>query len=294
MIYQVLLYYKYVSLDEPQKVCDSQRQLCLDLGLKGRIIVAHNGINGTVEGTIESTEKYVEAMQQDKRFSDIVFKRSKGTGNALPRLQVRVRQDLVSDKTEEWDVEPSQLTGKYITADDLHEWIKQKKKFYIMDMRNDYEHNSGRFEGSILPPIETFRDLPKVLPKLKKYNDRPIVTVCTGGIRCERASGLLLKHGFKDIYQLQDGIVTYMAKYPNEDFKGKLYVFDNRILMGFETESSKHEIVGRCAQCGKISEEYINCSNDKCHRHLIMCMDCRPKDGVILCPHGCRDMKKKG
>lgn len=294
MKYQVLLYYKYVALDDPQKVCDAQRQLCLDLGLKGRIIVAQNGINGTVEGTIEATEQYVEAMQKDKRFSDILFKRSEGTGNALPRLQVRVRQDLVSDKTEDWNVEPSQLTGKYITAEELHEWIKQKKKFYIMDMRNDYEHNSGRFEGSILPPIETFRDLPKVLPKLKKYNDRPIVTVCTGGIRCERASGLLLKNGFNDIYQLQDGIVTYMAKYPNEDFKGKLYVFDNRILMGFETNSSKHEIVGRCAQCGKSSEEYVNCSNDKCHRHLIMCMDCRPTDGVIRCPQGCRDMKKKG
>lgn len=292
MKYYVLLYYKYVSVDDPEKVCKSQKQLCLELGLKGRIIIAHNGINGTVEGTDKATEAYIDFMQNDARFADIVFKKSEGTGTALPRLQVRVRRDLVSDHTAEWGVEPSEITGKYITAEELHEWIKQKKKFYIMDMRNDYEHNSGRFEGSILPPIETFRDLPKALPELRKYNDRPIVTVCTGGIRCERASGLLLKHGFKNIYQLQDGIVTYMEKYPNEDFKGKLYVFDNRILMGFETTSKKHEIVGRCAHCSLVSEDYVNCSNDNCHRHLIICKSCQSAASTILCPQGCRNMKK--
>lgn len=291
MKYIVLLYYKYVSIDEPEKVRDKQRELCLQLGLKGRIIIAHNGINGTVEGKAEDTEKYIHEMQKDNRFTDIVFKKSAGTGSALPRLQVRVRKDLVSDHTAAWDVDPSEVTGKYITAEELHNWIQTKKEFYIMDMRNDYEHNSGRFEGSILPPIETFRDLPKILPKLKKYNDRPIVTVCTGGIRCERASGLLLKHGFKDIYQLQDGIVTYMEKYPNEDFKGKLYVFDNRILMGFETDSDKHEIVGKCANCAKPSEEYVNCTNDNCHRHLIICSNCRDGDGRVVCPQGCRQMK---
>ena len=291
MNYKVLLYYKYVTLDDPKKVCDNQRELCESLNLKGRIIIAHNGINGTVEGSIENTAKYIEAMQKDKRFSNIVFKKSQGTGKALPRLQVRVRHDLVSDYTAEWGINPSEITGTYITAEELHAWIQTKKKFYIMDMRNDYEHKSGHFEGSVLPLIETFRDLPKVLPELKKYDDRPIVTVCTGGIRCERASGLLLKYGFKHVYQLQDGIVTYMEKYPNEDFKGKLYVFDNRILMGFETESSKHEVIGKCAVCSTTSEEYINCRNDNCHRHLIICADCRSEDGTVTCPQGCRIMK---
>ena len=227
-------------------------------------------------------------MKKDKMFGDIIFKKSAGTGKAFPKLQVRVRKDLVSDYTADWGVDPAEITGQYITAEELHEWIQKKKKFYVMDMRNDYEYKSGHFAGSILPEIETFRDLPKVLPQLKKYNDRPIVTVCTGGIRCERASGLLLKHGFTNVYQLKDGIVTYMEKYPNEDFKGKLYVFDNRILMGFETESSNHEVIGKCAGCGKSSEEYINCTNDNCHRHLIVCALCRKTDGTVTCPQGCR------
>jgi UPF0176 protein len=288
MKYEILLFYKYVVISEPWTVLKAQQELCQQLGLKGRIIIADNGINGTVEGLEKDTRQYIKAMKQDERFADIVFKKSEGTGKALPRLQIRVRKDLVSDQTIDWGVEPSEMTGKYVTARELHDWIHSNKKFYIVDMRNDYEYNSGHFEGSIKPEFETFRDLPKMLPKLKKYDDRPIVTVCTGGIRCERASGLLLKHGFKDVYQLQDGIVTYMEQYPNEDFKGRLYVFDNRILM---QSVPGYEIVGTCASCGKKSEEYINCSNDTCHRHLIVCSLCRKPDGTVTCPQGCRMMK---
>jgi UPF0176 protein len=288
MNYEVLLYYKYFPIDDPEKVCESQRLLCETLGLKGRIIIAHNGINGTVEGTVDKTQLYIEKMQKDPRFADIVFKKSKGTGNALRKLQVRVRKDLVSDHTDEWGVDPRETTGKYLTPEELHEWFRSGKKFYIMDMRNNYEHKSGHFEGSILPDIDNFRDLPKVLPTLKKYDDRPIVTVCTGGIRCERASGLLIKNGFREVYQLLDGIVTYMEKYPNEDFKGKLYVFDNRLVMGFETDSPKHEVIGRCVVCNSLSENYVNCRDHICHRHFICCMSCVEADGTILCPQGCR------
>jgi len=291
MQYEVLLFYKYVAIDDPKKVCERQRALCEDLGLKGRIIIAHNGVNGTVEGTKDKTSLYIKKMLEDHRFTDVVFKKSISTGSALPKLQIRVRKDLVSDQTAEWGIDPKVMTGKYLTADELHEWIKTNKKFYIMDMRNNYEHKSGHFENSILPDIDNFRDLPKVLPELKQYNDRPIVTVCTGGIRCERASGLLIKHGFKDVYQLLDGIVTYMEKYPNENFLGKLYVFDNRLVMGFNTDNPSHRIVGRCIVCNAPSEHYVNCRNDNCHRHFIACENCLDADGTIICPQGCRQMK---
>jgi len=291
MKFQVLLFYKYVALDDPEKIRETQQQLCEKLNLKGRIIVAHNGINATVEGLEKDIALYIEKMHKDSRFKDIVFKKSEGTGDALSKLQIRVRKDLVSDHTDEWGIDPRIVTGKYLSAEELHEWITTGKKFYIMDMRNNYEHKSGHFADSILPDIDNFRDLPKALPTLKKYNDRPIVTVCTGGIRCERASGLLIKNGFKEVYQLLDGIVTYMEKYPNEDFKGKLYVFDNRMLMGFNTDSPKHEVVGRCLVCNKKSEHYVNCVNDDCHRHFICCENCLHADGTIICPQGCRMMK---
>ena len=137
MKYQILLFYKYVTIDDPDHVREAQRKLCEELGLKGRIIVAPNGINATVEGLEDATTAYMSEMQKDPRFADIVFKKSEGTGDALRKLQVRVRKDLVSDHTEEWGVDPLKETGKYLTAEELHEWIQAGKKFYIMDMRNN-------------------------------------------------------------------------------------------------------------------------------------------------------------
>ncbi|HSW87849.1 MAG TPA: rhodanese-related sulfurtransferase [Candidatus Saccharimonadales bacterium] len=292
MEYQVLLYYKYTSVKDPQAVMLWQKSLCERLGLKGRIIIAEEGINGTVEGTKENTILYIRAMREFLPFKEIKYKKSKGTGKSFKKLSIKVRKDIVSDKIADWEVNPNETTGKYLSADKLHEWITKKKDdFVIIDMRNDYEHKSGHFEGSVLPQIETFRDLPKAIPQLKQYEGKTIVTVCTGGVRCEKASGFLIKNGFKDVYQLKDGIVTYMEKYPNQDFKGKLYVFDERVLMGFQTEEAAHEVIGMCVKCGLKSEHYINCKNDNCHRHLICCENCIDTDGMTTCPQGCRKMK---
>ena len=284
----MLLYYKYTPIKDPHAVMLWQKSLCERLELKGRIIIAEEGINGTVEGIKENTMLYMREMKQYEPFKKISYKKSAGTGKSFKKLSVKVRKDIVSDKVAEWGVNPNEVTGKYLSVEELHEWITQKKKFYIIDMRNDYEHKSGYFEHSILPPMENFRDLPKILPSLQNLEDIPIVTVCTGGVRCEKASGFLIKHGFKHVYQLEGGIVTYMEKYPNQDFKGKLYVFDERILMGFETDSVEHEVIGKCIKCGVSSEKYVNCRNDRCHRHVICCGKCVDEDGMIVCPGGCR------
>ncbi|HSW96564.1 MAG TPA: rhodanese-related sulfurtransferase [Candidatus Saccharimonadales bacterium] len=292
MEYQVLLYYKYTPIKDPRAVMLWQKSLCERLVLKGRIILAEEGINGTVEGTKEQTMEYMREMKQYEPFQKISYKKSKGTGKSFKKLSVKVRRDIVSDKIAEWEVNPHEITGKYLSADKLHEWIvKKRDDFVIVDMRNDYEHKSGHFAGAVLPNIETFRDLPKAIPQLRQYEGKTIVTVCTGGVRCEKASGFLIKNGFKDVYQLKDGIVTYMEKYPNQDFKGKLYVFDERVLMGFKTEEDKHEVIGTCVRCGKASEHYVNCKDDNCHRHLICCKYCVDPDGMIICPQGCRKMK---
>jgi UPF0176 protein len=275
---QILLYYNYITIEDPDALMNIQRQLCEELGLKGRIIIAKEGINGTVEGTVENTEKYVTEMLKDNRFQDIHFKRSESPGDSFPKLSIKVRDEIVSAHLDNDDLNPTEITGKHITAEELHTWINNKKEFYIVDMRNDYEHKVGQFEGSILAPFGNFRDLPKVLNTLKGLEDKPIVTVCTGGVRCEKASGFLVKHGFKDVYQLYGGIVTYMEKYPNEDFKGKLYVFDGRVVMGFNTDSPEHEIIGKCDKCGKPSEHYVNCANLSCHIHFICCEDCLDKE----------------
>lgn len=285
--YQVLLYYKYVDIDNPELVRDEQKSLCTSLGLTGRIIVAKEGINGTVEGTKENTEKYIAAMEESRYFSGIHWKRSVGTGSAFSKLSVKARNEVVVTRIP--DLTPK-VTGKYLTADELHQWFLDKKEFYIVDMRNDFEYHSGYFEGSIPSGMQHFSDLPNVLPKLAHLKDKTIVTVCTGGIRCEKASGYLVTNGFNDVYQLLDGIVTYMEKYPNQHFKGKLYVFDNRLTIGFNTDDPSHEIVGKCFHCGKPCDSYVNCEYNECHFHYIACADCKDQEtGLYFCKKDCKE-----
>ncbi|HYK08231.1 MAG TPA: rhodanese-related sulfurtransferase [Candidatus Eisenbacteria bacterium] len=288
--YHILLYYKYVDLENPEQIRDEQRALCESLGLTGRILLANEGINGTVEGTIDATEKYIASMEKSTHFKGIVYKKSVGTGNAFPKLIVRVRPEIVTAGIP--NLNPLKVTGKYITAEILHKWLTEKKKeLYIVDMRNDYEYASGHFENSLFSGIHNFYNLKDVLPKLSHIKDATIVTVCTGGIRCEKASGFLVANGFKDVYQLQDGIVSYMEKYPNEHFKGKLYVFDGRLTMGFNTDSPQHEIVGKCMLCNTTSELYVNCEYDVCHYHFIACENCRDKEtGVFFDKAECKEI----
>lgn len=289
--FKIILYYKYISIDDPEKLMNQQRRLCQKLNLKGRIIIAKEGINSTLEGKAEDIKKYCEEFIKDSKFADTHIKLSDGTGEAFPKLSIKVRDEIVASGFD--DLDPNKITGKYITAEQLHDWIEQKKEFFIVDMRNDYEQTVGYFENSILSKMENFRDLPKLLPKLEHLKGKTIVTVCTGGVRCEKASGFLVKSGFNDVYQLYGGIVTYMEKYPNEHFKGALYVFDNRIVMGFNLEDPKREIISNCAKCNKPSENYINCKDDFCHRHFIACIDCVDQNNKLLCPMGCRDFSKE-
>lgn len=287
-MYTILLYYKYVTIKNPEEVRDWMRTLCEGLGMKGRILIAYEGINGTVEGDKEQIASYKKAMKNNPLFSDVIYKESSGNGNAFPKLVVKIRPELVTGGLQH--IDPNKKTGKYITSDELHKWYEEKKEFYLVDMRNDFEYASGYFENFIPSGMKHFRDIKNVLPKLEHLKVKTVVTVCTGGIRCEKASGFLVENGFMDVYQLKDGIHTYMEKYPNQHFKGKLYVFDNRLLIGFHTEDPKHEIVGKCMICHSQSENYVNCGNDECHLHIIACENCKDKDyNMYFCSSFCKE-----
>jgi UPF0176 protein len=277
-----------VHIEVPEQVKLWHDAVCPRLGLTGRCIVATEGINATFEGTKENIEAYIKELEKDERFLNIHFKLSAGTGNAFPKLSIKVRKEIVSLHLGTCDIDPNEITGTHLKPEELHNWIKNKKEFYIVDMRNAYEHKVGHFENSILPPIENFRDLPKVVEQISHLKNKTVLTVCTGGVRCEKASGFLITQGFTDVYQLDGGIVSYMEKYPNEDFKGKLYVFDGRVTMGFYTDDALHQIIGKCDTCDEQSENYVNCDNPVCHRHFINCENCLEKnDGKSFCVGGC-------
>ncbi len=284
---EVLLYYKYVTIADPAAEMLRQRALCERLSLKGRILIAEEGINGTLEGLKENTEEYIREMSADPRLADVHWKKSVGRGDAFPKLQVKVRKDIVSNAVADWGVDPRRQTGTHLKPEELREWYERGEEFEIIDMRNDYEHNSGYFEGSVLPKIGNFRELPEAIRGMEHLKKKKVLTVCTGGVRCEKASALLMKNGFENVYQLDGGIVSYMEKYPNKDFLGKLYVFDERVVVGFETDSPEHKRVGCCVKCGESSENYINCANLNCHLHYISCEKCT--EGNPCCSEKCKE-----
>lgn len=289
--FQILLFYKYVFINNPEEVSSWLRALCQKFNLKGRLIVATEGLNITLEGQTDKTELFINELETDARFQNIHFKRSVGNGNSFPKLSVKVRPEIVSLNLGVCDIDPNQLTGKYLKPEELHEWIREGKEFYIVDMRNVYEHAIGRFKNSICPPMNNFRDLQKVVKKLNHLKNEVVLTVCTGGVRCEKASGYLISKGFKNVYQLQGGIVSYMEKYPNEDFEGKLYVFDGRVAMGFYTDDPSHIVIGTCKNCKSKSENVVDCRIRGCNGQFILCDFCQNKQeekkGMTYCPDGC-------
>jgi len=288
-MHEIILYYKYIAIENPKALTDAQLALCQKLGLKGRIVVASEGINGTLEGTKGAIDEYCADLTSNPLFVGINIKRSGGDGKSFPKLKVKLRDEIVSAHLGDDDVKPWETTGTHLSAEELNKWIEEGKEFTIVDMRNDYEYKIGHFEGSVDMGMKNFRDLPNALSKIEglKSKSAPIIPVCTGGVRCEKASGYLIKKGFKNVYQLENGIVTYIEKFPNKAFKGKLYVFDNRIAMDFDGPQN-HTVVGTCHHCEGATERYVNCQNKKCNNHILLCGECEGEKG-IFCSAVCRE-----
>jgi len=285
MAYQVLLFYKYVTVEDPEALRDSLRALALKHALLGRILVADEGINGTVEGNYEATEAFATELLKDARFADMLIKRSAGDGAAFSKLYVKVRDEIVGTRFDKNLIDPRKKTGKRLSAEELKQWYEEQRDFVIVDMRNDYEFKSGHFKGSINPGLENSRDLPEALPKLEPLKDKTVLTVCTGGVRCEKMSAYLLANGFSDVYQLENGMHGYMEKYPGQDFEGTLYTFDRRKVMDFGGERS---VIGRCYLCEAPTENYVNCGNDFCHLHFLACSACATSE-LTFCSESCKE-----
>jgi UPF0176 protein len=265
--YAVLLYYCYSHIEDPEEFREQHHLMCLDLELKGRIIVAEEGLNGTVSGTIQNCEKYMETVKSDPRFADIEFKVESHEGHAFEKLHVRVKPEIVHSGLR--TVNPRQKTGKYVEPAEFREILKNKDEdTVILDMRSNYEHMVGKFKGAVTLDIENFRDMPEKIEELKKYKDKKIITYCTGGVKCEKGSAFLLENGFENVYQLHGGIIKYGLEAEGEDFEGKCYVFDNRIVK--DVNQVNPTVVSRCYVTGQPSDRMVNCANPHCNKHIPM------------------------
>lgn len=284
--YRVLLYYQYVPIEDGETFAQKHLADCKELGLKGRILVADEGINGTVSGTIEQTNAYMELMKNDPRFSSTIFKIDEAEQNAFKKMHIRYRPELVNLSLED-DVNPLELTGAYLDPKEFREAMLDENTV-VIDARNDYEFDLGHFRGAIRPEIRSFRELPQwIRDNKEQFMEKRVLTYCTGGIRCEKFSGWLVREGFKDVGQLHGGIATY-GKDPEVQgdlWDGQMYVFDSRIAVPINQK--EHVIVGRDWFDGSPCERYINCGNPECNRQMLASEENEAKY-LGACSHECR------
>ncbi len=289
MNFRILLYYFYQEIEDVAGYRQWQWDLCQRLGLRGRIIVSREGINGTVSGPIEATREYQQIMDEHPVTQGMEWKVDPSEGHAFPKLSVKAREEVVTLGLGEEDFSPTEVTGDYLSPSEWREMM-QDEDTVLIDARNDYEWEMGRFEGALLPDVPSFRDLPEwVRERREDLAGKKIMTYCTGGIRCEKFSGFLKREGFEHVYQLHGGIVTYGkdSEVQGEGFEGKCYVFDERIGVEVNhTEGAK--VIARCKWCQEPCDRQINCTYTRCNERYFCCLSCEePRDGY--CETTCRE-----
>jgi UPF0176 protein len=268
-MYQVLLYYCYTPLDHPEQFRDEHHRLCLELDLRGRIIVAHEGLNGTVSGTVESCARYMAAVKADPRFAALEFKIDEVPGHTFQKLHVRVKPEIVHSSLHQ--MKPYERTGQHLSPAEFKA-LKDRDDVVVVDVRSDYEYNLGRFRNAITLDMENFRDFPERVKRLEEFKDKKILTYCTGGVKCEKASAWLLEQGFENVYQLHGGIIKYGIEAGGEDFDGQCYVFDNRVAV--DVNRVNPTVISHCCHCQQPSNRLVNCANPHCNAHLPLCEGC--------------------
>jgi UPF0176 protein len=259
----IILFYKYVTIASPPEFVESQKRLCTSLGLKGRLVVAEEGINGTLGGSEAAVNEYVSALRDDSRFSDIEIKVSAGSKNSFPRLTIKTRAEIVTLKS------PVPLVPNQDNHLDPADWKRaiEEEDVVLVDIRNRYESAAGKFENAVECDIENFRDLPAYLEKLDDLKSKKVLMYCTGGIRCEKASALFRNRGFENVFQLHGGILNYQKEFGNQHWLGECFVFDQRMTVRVEEKLVQ---IGRCAHTARPSSRFVNCLDGACHALFIL------------------------
>lgn len=274
---KIVLFYVFTPLPDPEAIRLWQHRVCESLGVRGRIIVSSHGINATVGGDIREVKQYVRATREYAPFRDADVKWSDGVGDDFPRLTVKVRPEIVTfGSPDEVRVDENGIVdgGVHLSPEELHELIDERgEDVAFLDGRNAIEGQIGRFRGAIQPDVETTRDFIPLLESgaLDHLKDRPVVTYCTGGVRCEVLTALMRHRGFTDVYQLDGGIVRYAEHFGDRGlWEGSLYVFDKRMSIDFGAPA----VIGRCAECGAPTSRVVNHPDRNGRELAVVCEEC--------------------
>ncbi|MBV6457716.1 MAG: hypothetical protein HONBIEJF_00833 [Fimbriimonadaceae bacterium] len=284
-MYRVLLYYKFVPIDDPAAFALEHEALCRSLGLLGRILIAREGINGTVSGTVEACDAYMTSMWADPKLANLEFKVEEANEHAFKKLFIRVRDEIITLGMP-LSSPVHQRTGAYLSPLEAKAMLDRDDVVFL-DGRNQYESELGHFRGAICPPVGAFREIPKWIEEHRAdLEDKQIVTYCTGGIRCEKLTAWMLEAGFEHVFQVRGGIVCY-GQDPDvqgDGFEGVNVVFDDRVVTPV---GSRSRPITACRECGAPSSNYVNCANVVCNARIILCEACEIETQRCCC-EACR------
>jgi UPF0176 protein len=273
MDYLILAYYHFVAVDSPQEEVAAHKAFFEGRDVKGRIYISKEGINGQMSARKGDGEAYIDWLRGDTRFEGVDFKVQGYPEHVFPRMTVKERRQLVALDAE---VDLS-ARGEYLSPDEWQEMLAQgDAERLLLDVRNDYEWEIGHFEGAELPLLEQFRAFPNFAKQLKSERDpkkTKVMMYCTGGIRCEVYSALLKKEGFEQVFQLRGGVINYGLEKGSEHWKGKLFVFDDRLAVPI-SEDQEPEVISHCLHCEAPSDLYYNCANMSCNELFLSCPSC--------------------
>ena len=244
--YVVSAMYHFARLDDYKLIQPKLKKLMKDNGIKGTLLLAREGINGTVSGTAEAIDKLHKFLRSDERLKDIVTKESYHEKQPFYRTKVRLKKEIVTMGVE--DIDPIHFAGTYLDPKEWNELISDPETI-LVDTRNDYEIGIGTFKNAIDPNTKTFREFPEYVEKnLADKKDKKVAMFCTGGIRCEKSTAYLKQQGFKDVYHLKGGILKYLEEMPKEEslWEGECFVFDNRVAVNHDLEKGQYD---QCYAC---------------------------------------------
>jgi UPF0176 protein len=273
---KTISFYRYVAIAEPEKMRDELYKEWQALNVFGRIYVANEGINAQLCVPEHNWEKFVEGLYAHAEFNNVPFKIAvEDSGKSFYKLTIKVKKKIVADGIDDPEFNPND-TGYYLDAEGFNKMLENPETV-VIDMRNHYESEVGRFENAFCPDADTFREeLPEVIDHLSGQEEKPVLMYCTGGIRCEKASAYMKYKGFKNVYHLQGGIIQYAKEVKEKGMKskfiGKNFVFDERV-----GERITEDVIAECHQCGNSCDTHVNCANDDCHLLFIQCDECKEK-----------------
>ena len=262
--------YKFERLEDVEVLVPEFQSVCDSLELKGSVYLSPNGINFSLAGSEEAVEQYLNFMEQDKRFLDVPIKKTYSETQPFRRMRVRPKKEIISLGRD--DINPRELTGDYVTPQELYAMYENNEDMVVLDTRNEYETRVGLFENAVDLQLDTFRDFPNAIEQLPdEYKDKKIVMYCTGGIRCEKASAVMLKAGFSDVKQLEGGVLDYFKETGGKYWNGDCFVFDERVAL--DTDLNETEYI-YCYICREpLSGEEKASPDFKINEHCPYCVD---------------------